>query len=263
MKRLIGCLLSAMITVSGWAEDNKTEPYSVELVKKAEAGDATAQLKLADCYSQGLGVAANKAKALELYIAASKKYDEASYKAQKLITSYELQGAAVDPEAMRVLGKLYQDGDGVKKNLEKSFNYFKSSAELGNVGAQMNLGYCYLNGLGTLADPSKALFWYTKSAESGDADAMQSLSQLYINGVGTEINLRKAFELVKQSAEKGNAEAQYNMGVFYYKGVVVQQDYSLAKEWCEKAAKQNNEDAKKLLIGIQFLDKYDKKTPRN
>jgi TPR repeat protein len=109
-----------MITVSGWAEDNKTEPYSVELVKKAEAGDATAQLKLADCYSQGLGVAANKAKALELYIAASKKYDEASYKAQKLITSYELQGAAVDPEAMRVLGKLYQDGDGVQKRTWKN-----------------------------------------------------------------------------------------------------------------------------------------------
>jgi TPR repeat protein len=229
-----------MITISGWAEDNKTELYSAELVKKAEAGDATAQLKLADCYSQGLGVAANKAKALELYIAASKKYDEASYKAQKLITSYELQASAVNPEAMRVLGKLYQDGDGVKKNLEKSFSYFKSSAELGNEVAQMNLGYCYLNGLGTLADPSKALFWYTKSAESGNADAMISLSRFYINGVGTETNLHKAFELVKQSAEKGNAWAQNELGTYYEYGKGVTQDYKEAVKWYTKAAEQGN-----------------------
>jgi len=247
MKRVIGCLLFAMMTMGGLAEDNKTELYSAELVKKAEAGDATAQLKLADCYSQGLGVAANKAKALELYIAASKKYDEASYKAQKLITSYELQASAVNPEAMRVLGKLYQDGDGVKKNLEKSFSYFKSSAELGNVAAQMNLGHCYLNGLGTLADPSKALFWYTKSAESGNADAMQSLSQFYINGVGAEINLHKAFELAKQSAEKGNAEAQNNMGVFYYKGLVVPQDYKEAVKWYTKAAEQGDANGQNSL----------------
>jgi len=54
MKRLMGCLLFAMMTVSGWTEDNKTEPYSAELVKKAEAGDPVAQYSVGMCYLFGI-----------------------------------------------------------------------------------------------------------------------------------------------------------------------------------------------------------------
>ena len=43
MKQLMFCL-SVLMTMGGLAKDNKFEPYSAELVKKAEAGDATAQV---------------------------------------------------------------------------------------------------------------------------------------------------------------------------------------------------------------------------
>ncbi|MEI7693517.1 MAG: hypothetical protein WCJ27_03510 [Verrucomicrobiota bacterium] len=46
--KLIPLLLTlGMLAVSGWAEDAKLEPYSAELVKNAEAGDAEAQYNLA------------------------------------------------------------------------------------------------------------------------------------------------------------------------------------------------------------------------
>ena len=55
--KLIPILLAlGMLAVSGWAEDEKPEPYSPELVKKAEAGDAKAQYNLGVCYYQGNGV---------------------------------------------------------------------------------------------------------------------------------------------------------------------------------------------------------------
>jgi TPR repeat protein len=53
MKQLICFCLLVLMTMGGWAEDNKNEPYSAELVKKAEAGDAKAQHNLGACYCEG------------------------------------------------------------------------------------------------------------------------------------------------------------------------------------------------------------------
>ena len=41
-------LLIGMLAVSGWAQDKKTEPYSPELVKRAEAGDVQIEVVLLD-----------------------------------------------------------------------------------------------------------------------------------------------------------------------------------------------------------------------
>jgi hypothetical protein len=46
MKLILLLLLFGMLAVSGWAEDAKPEPYSAELVKIAEAGDARGQYDL-------------------------------------------------------------------------------------------------------------------------------------------------------------------------------------------------------------------------
>ena len=64
MKRLIGCLISAMMTMGGLAEDKKLEQYSEELLKKAESGDPKAQLQLAGCYNEGRGIKKDKTQAL-------------------------------------------------------------------------------------------------------------------------------------------------------------------------------------------------------
>ena len=56
MKLIPALLIVGMFAVSGWAEDTKPEPYSPELVKKAEAGDAKAQYDLGICYYEGTGV---------------------------------------------------------------------------------------------------------------------------------------------------------------------------------------------------------------
>jgi len=60
-------LLVGMLAVSGWAEDEKPEPYSPELVERAEAGDAKAQIGLAQCYGSGAGVAKDEKEAVKWY----------------------------------------------------------------------------------------------------------------------------------------------------------------------------------------------------
>ena len=56
---VILCLISIRVSAEGY----KSEPFSQELLKKAEAGDLNAQLHIADCYENGLGIEKNKEKA--------------------------------------------------------------------------------------------------------------------------------------------------------------------------------------------------------
>ena len=66
--KLIPLLLTfAILAVSGWAEDEKPEPYSLELVKRAEAGDAGAQKDLGACYYSGFGVTQDYKEAVKWY----------------------------------------------------------------------------------------------------------------------------------------------------------------------------------------------------
>jgi TPR repeat protein len=99
-----------MITISGWAEDNKTELYSAELVKKAETGDATAQYRLGQCYQKGIGVAKDEKKAFEWY----KKSAE--------------QGNAV---GQGYLGLCFYNGQGVAQDHKESVKWFTKAAEQG------------------------------------------------------------------------------------------------------------------------------------
>ena len=61
MKLIPLLLLTGMLVVSGCSKEvKKIEPYSPELVKKAEAGDANAQGDLGACYRDGTGVTKDK-----------------------------------------------------------------------------------------------------------------------------------------------------------------------------------------------------------
>ena len=55
MKQILAVFLGGIIAASGWGE--VVVPYSTELVKKAESGDAEAQCSLGWCYKHGKGVA--------------------------------------------------------------------------------------------------------------------------------------------------------------------------------------------------------------
>lgn len=112
-------LLVGMLAVSGWAEDAKPEPYSPELVKKAEAGDAKAQCDLGSVYCLGDGV--------------TKDYKEAV----KWWTRGAEQGNA---KAQCALGVCYYEGDGVAKDYKEALKWLTKAAEQGIPEAKGVLG---------------------------------------------------------------------------------------------------------------------------
>lgn len=108
MKLIPLLLLTGIFAVSGWAEDKKPEPYSAELVRKAEAGDAEAQYNLGQCYENGqVGIKDNK-------------------EAVKWYTKSAEQGNA---KAQCNLGGWYYNGTGVAKDEKEAVKWYTKAAE--------------------------------------------------------------------------------------------------------------------------------------
>jgi len=142
MKLIPALLFGGMLAGSGWAQNGEYEPYSAELVKKAQAGDASAQLHLGWCYEDGNGV--------------TQDYKEAV----KWFTKSAEQG---DTVAQSNLGLCYYLGKIVPQDYEGAVKWLSKSAEQGEANGQRLLGICYSYGFGVTQDKKEAVKWYTKS----------------------------------------------------------------------------------------------------
>ena len=79
---------------------------------------------------------------------------------------------AGDAEAQFEVGKAYDLGEGVEKDLAQAAVWYKKSASQGNMKAQNNLGLAYKNGEGVEKDLNEATKWLKKSAEQGNKHGM-------------------------------------------------------------------------------------------
>ncbi len=141
------------------------------------------------------------------------------------------QGHAV---AQWKLGRIYADGDGVKRDDAKAFSYFSKIANSHAddypgtaqsrfvANAFVALGGYYLVGIpaaGVKRDPVRARDMYSYAASYfGDADAQYHLGKLYLDGVGGPKDARNAGRWLTLAAQKGQFEAQAMLGELLFRG---------------------------------------------
>jgi len=180
MKLIPLFLLVGLLVVSGWAEDYKPEPYSPDLVKKAEAGDPKAQFDLHRYFSDKWGGAPMLSFWNPIRYVYPRGYrDEQNIKeAAKWLTKSAEQGY---PNALFILGIYKSAGLGVTKDMKEAVKWWTKAAEQGLIPAQSFLGSRYANGHGVPQDYKEAVKWWTKAAEQGDADAKEALKKLKPN----------------------------------------------------------------------------------
>jgi len=88
MKLIPALLFGGMLVVSGCSKEvKKIEPYSPELVKKAEAGNANAQYNLGLCYYKGAGVTKDEKEAVNWWTKAAKQGDSRAKQELKKLKS--------------------------------------------------------------------------------------------------------------------------------------------------------------------------------
>ena len=150
--------------------------------------------------------------------------------------------------AQYMLGKIYRDGQGTEKAIQKAEELFTVAAELKNSFAAFALGKLYLAGDVALPKNSvAALKWLTSAAELGNQSAQYRLGKLLLQGEDVPKDIETAVHWLTAAADQGNQYAQYALGKLYLLGKEVQKDRASAIKWFQLAADQGNEYAQYFL----------------
>jgi TPR repeat protein len=183
--------------------------------KAAEQGYPDGLRLLGDMYREGLGVARDLVKSVELLLEGAKKGD---------------------PWCQNNLAVAYSQGLGVEKDESLAFKWYKSAAEQGLVMAQGALGYRYYRGLAVKQNYADALAWFLKAAERGSASAQNSLGIMYEAGEGVAQDFATAAGWYKKAAHQGHPYAQHNLALLYQEGKGVSKNEPEALRWFYEAA---------------------------
>ncbi|GBB91176.1 hypothetical protein RclHR1_18310004 [Rhizophagus clarus] len=127
--------------------------------KAASLGNIRAQCNLINLYLDGEGTEKDYDKAFEL----SKK------------------SAEEHSDGMNLLGFCYNNGIGTSVNKKKAFELFQKAANLECCDAQYNLALMYEDGEGIKQNINQAIYWYKKSANQGSQSAHNKLKFLGCN----------------------------------------------------------------------------------
>ena len=156
-----------------------------------------------------------------------------------------------DASAQYSLGLAYYFGQGtIGKNKSKSFYWHEKAANQGHNDSQFYVGKMYNEGDGVKKNTEKAVDWFTKSAENGNDNAQFMLGHIYVVGDGIEKNYEVAAYWFEKAAMQGNPSAQNNLGLMYEKGHGLEQNKNKAIAWYMEAAKNGSIKSKERLAKI-------------
>ena len=233
----------------------------------AENGIPAAYETMGDVYAEGNLIPRDLARAAELYDkAAAAGIASAQKKAGDLKTKREMyfkyakEAEYINPEqcfrysaiatamgyahAMRMLGHLYEEGRGTKKDRPRAFYWYKTALESGDKHASFDVGRCYAYGIGTAFNYKKATEHFRAALATGSSAAKQEMERLDKNRMKriSEKSFSAAMRLLyKRKFSEAvvylnvckamdNPKAIYTLGCLYEFGIglTVNKDYAFA-----------------------------------
>jgi TPR repeat protein len=226
--------LGSVVPLFGEPTDAEHKQFEA-LKAKADKGDAEAQLGLASCYSRGLGVTRDPAKAV------------------KWLRKAAEQGLA---SAQCRLGLSYANGEGVKMDKIEGARWVRRAAEQGLAEAQYDLGMCYAIGEGVQRNALEAAAWYRKAADQGLPDAQGELGNCYLEGIGVPKDIPEGLKWTREAAEQGFGPAQNALGLCYMRGRGVTKDNVEAYKWFNLAAAKWGELADDARVNLAAAERF-------
>jgi|HubBroStandDraft_6_1064221.scaffolds.fasta_scaffold77235_4 TPR repeat protein len=95
--------------------------------------------------------------------ATTKEEAAASWQRQDYVTAERLYRSLAekgDASAQHFLGKMYENGEGVRQDSTEAAKWFRLAAKQGHTGAQFYLGGMYASGTGVPRDYVQAYMWF-------------------------------------------------------------------------------------------------------
>jgi len=138
-----------------------------------------------------------------------------------------------------MLGLMYHEGRGVRKNDVRAAYLFNQAANQGLGTAQLSLALMLYAGHGVKKDEALAIQWFKRAAAQGLADAQYSLGVIYTTSIAIKDEAKSVYWW-KQAAAQQHAQAQHNLAVMYLKGIGVDENRAEAIRWFQEESKHGN-----------------------
>jgi TPR repeat protein len=174
----------------------------------AEAGDAAAQLELANRHHFGDGVGRD---------------DSESYRWMRKAAEAGL------PEAQSKVGYFLTEGLGVAPDPKGALKWFLRGLRGGYAKAGYNLGEAYRTGSHVTRSPRRAWLFFSKATELGQEAAHWGLAQLCLEGRGLPNDEAEALVHLGRAVRAGLPEAILETGRLYRAGVAGPADLAAAE----------------------------------
>lgn len=154
-----------------------------------------------------------------------------------------------DPDAMNMLGQMYENGWGLEQDIERAKQLYNRGAAQGHLAS--------VNSLRALKNKEYQveLQQVRPAAEAGDAAAQNRLGEMYEFGYGVQRDAAQALRWYRMAAEQGLIAAQHNLGRCYNFGTGVAQDFAAAERWYLKAAARGHTDAM-FFLGTLYSNEH-------
>lgn len=132
----------------------------------------------------------------------------------------KLEGEAIlgDSTAQFDLAQLYQQGIGVKQNIQEAIKYYQLASAQQDLRAEYSLGLLYIDGHDIQADYQKGLSLLEDAAFKGNPYAQYALARIYEQGyrdasgqVVIEPNHEQAMSMYSLAAVNNDGQAQYRL----------------------------------------------------
>ncbi len=234
------------------------------LTKSAHEGNIHAQRRLGYFYKKGELVSKNMDIAIEWYEKASRQGDATAChnlahifihdipNKQKEMEFVKLGADLGSPFLNAMYGQYYYEGNYIKQDYDKAFDYILKAAEMGDPQAIRNIGLFY-SGFNeqykSKYDFDKAVHYFNKAISLGINKAGYYLARLYF-AHPTTMNINQALELLIPLAESEDSDAQYILGIFYKDETYKLLNYEQSIYWLTKAAESNDVESQMELHGI-------------
>ena len=186
-------------------------------------------------------------------------------KAEKILLKAAESG---DQEAQALLGTIYRTGNGVPKDEQSAFHWFKEAAGHGNTAGLRGLGDCYAKGIGVEINEAEAVRCYNRASEYSDQESREKLLEIVnrfvdriiskpetgqntdpadnLSEKNTDYLKERAAYWLKRTAREGLADAQVKLGKCLENGLCMERNLEQAAYWYDRAASQSEEAAKRF-----------------
>jgi len=186
-------LALGQVTLGKMYEDfipnNPNQDYSKAFYwfrKAASQGDAWGQYYAGHFLMYGKGTTVDQAEAVKMYQLALKT-----------------AGDLCRRQTVRGLGYAYEKGWGVKQDVKKAMELYRTAADLGDLAAQHNLGYLTET---VLKNEKDAFKWYMMAARQGMAESQTNVGNFFRNGRGVKKDLEEAEKWLVMAAQQGQPQ---------------------------------------------------------